>query len=83
MRDFIVDFIVHHGGMDAIKANVQDSPTSSPLSTRLHPDPPPLEHVAPVLESKINNPDEAAPDQRSALLNDILAGNILKVPKLK
>ncbi|KAF0752333.1 neural Wiskott-Aldrich syndrome protein-like isoform X1 [Aphis craccivora] len=40
-RDFIYDFIDKHGGMDAIKEDVQDSHVPPPLPTRFRQAPPP------------------------------------------
>ncbi|VVC46089.1 CRIB domain,PH domain-like,WASP family, EVH1 domain,WH1/EVH1 domain,WH2 domain,Wiscott-Aldrich syndrome [Cinara cedri] len=52
-RDFIYDFIDKHGGMDAIKEAVQDSPVPPPLPTRFRqaPPPPPLTSNIPPVRS--------------------------------
>lgn len=52
-RDFIYDFIDKHGGIDAIKEDVQASPTPPPLPTRFRhaPPPPPPSHNIPPTRS--------------------------------
>lgn len=60
-RDFIYDFIDKHGGMDAIKEDVQDSLIPPPLPTRFRQAPPP---PPPVSNNTANTRSPAPPPPR-------------------
>ncbi|CAH1724118.1 actin nucleation-promoting factor WASL-like [Aphis gossypii] len=59
-RDFIYDFIDKHGGMDAIKEDVQDSLVPPPLPTRFRQAPPP----PPISNNTSNTRSPAPPPPR-------------------
>lgn len=75
-RNFIYDFIDKHGGMDAIKEDVQDLPTPPPLPTRFRqaPPPPPPNNTPPMRSPAPPPPrpnNVAAPIKKQGNINKI------------